>query len=324
MLVIGIVVGLFLAHIILPPQADNTISREGGYQFINPLLSCDISEDTEYSGYYLFQKKLQQTADASIEKGDAKRISVYFRNMDYGYWTGVRVTSQFIPASLIKVPLLIAYLYESRTNPNALSAVYRLDKNNSADNMQHFKPSHSLISGQSYDVQQLLDAMVRYSDNNAAQTLADHVPMTTLQNIYFNFNVPATLDESIDSVSPQDYMRFFRILYNATYLGRARSQEALESLAQTDFNQGLMAGVPPHATMSHKFGERTVYAEDPSTGAKIVAKRELHDCGIVYYAGAPYGLCVMTEGDDFGKLSSVIAYISSITYQEVSNGLLKR
>jgi hypothetical protein len=107
------------------------------------------------------------------------------------------------------------------------------------------------------------------------------------------------------------YMHFFRILYNATYLRRTRAQQALEMLSHTGFNAGLVAGVPGDTVVSHKFGERTSHGDGTT-------RRELHDCGIVYFPGHPYGICVMTEGSDFTDLASVIADISGTAYQYVS------
>jgi len=115
-------------------------------------------------------------------------------------------------------------------------------------------------------------------------------------------------------------MVIFRILYNATYVGRTRAQTTLQLLSQTDFNGGIVAGVGS-TTVSHKFGERSVYAQDAS-GAQTLQKRELHDCGIVYYPGSPYGLCIMTEGADFAQMEGAIADISTLVYGDVKGGLL--
>ena len=52
------------------------------------------------------------------------------------------------------------------------------------------------------------------------------------------------------------------------------------------------------------------------SGAKT---KQLHDCGIIYYPGNPYLLCVMTRGDSFGELSSTIRDISDIIYGVVND-----
>ena len=96
-------------------------------------------------------------------------------------------------------------------------------------------------------------------------------------------------------------------MFNASYLSRESSERGLAYLAHSDFQNGLVAGVPQGITVAHKFGERV-----SANGAK-----QLHDCGIVYYPTRPYLLCVMTRGDDFSKLTEVIQSVSRIVYQSV-------
>jgi hypothetical protein len=46
---------------------------------------------------------------------------------------------------------------------------------------------------------------------------------------------------------------------------------------------------------------------------------QLHDCGIIYYPGNPYLLCVMTRGTDWSALEKTIQTISAMTYKEVDS-----
>ena len=108
-------------------------------------------------------------------------------------------------------------------------------------------------------------------------------------------------------MSVYEYSRFFRILYNSSYLNNENSNKALEILSRVDFKSGLVAGTPANITVAHKFGERENGDE-----------KQLHDCGIVYHPENPYLICIMTRGKDFDKLSEVIAELSKITYEEVS------
>jgi len=315
--VVGIGAGFLIFHS-ENPFSDTFVSREGGYQFINPLLSCDISEDVPDPQLKGLRNSLQATIDSLKKSGAITRASIYFRDMDGGTWTGVNENDLYAPASLIKVPLLIAYLNESRTNAALLSKTFALtgEDHNAAE---YFKPARPLERGRVYTVQELLNAMIEGSDNNATEVLRDAVASSSLADVFDAFGVPSSPDQNADSLDPKDYMRFFRILYNGSYLGRTRSVAALEMMSKTEFTQGLVAGVPAGTTVSHKFGERAV--TDTNGG---VEKRELSDCGIVYYRGAPYGLCVMTEGSDFNTLAGAIAQISNTAYTAVNNGLLKR
>jgi beta-lactamase class A len=170
----GLVGGLLIEHVWLGPSTKGiTINREGGYEFVNPLLSCDVGEDTQYAGYAAFQKQLQSEADKLIARGDVTRISIYVRNMDNGYWTGVRAEDVFIPASLMKVPLMIAYLKESQTNSATMLKQLTLPQTNQ-NTKETIHPVTALVQpGRTYTVHDLITAMIEQSDNNASDALID-------------------------------------------------------------------------------------------------------------------------------------------------------
>jgi beta-lactamase class A len=134
--------------------------------------------------------------------------------------------------------------------------------------------------------------------------------LADLQNVYNDFdlelNGPGVADDS--TVTVRGYSGFFRILFNASYLNKDDSEYILSLLAQSDFTDGLVAGVPSGVPVAHKFGEREL--SDSSLD-------QIHDCGIVYYPGHPYLLCVMTEGHNTAKQISAIKQISAAVYHEV-------
>ena len=75
------------------------------------------------------------------------------------------------------------------------------------------------------------------------------------------------------------------------------SEKALGLLQKSEFHKGLVAGVPSGTIVAHKFGERD---------GLTIGEKQLHDCGIIYYPGNPYLLCVMTRGDNFDELAGVV------------------
>lgn len=295
-------------------------SREGGYAFVNPLLTCDINEDQPNPDFSELEKAIQLEVTALKNKGDVTRMSVYFRDMNYGTWTGVNVDDTFIPASLMKVPLLVAYLRQSQQSPAVLLQKYSLPAGVDANQDENFKPTTPLVPG-TYSVNQLLEAMIVGSDNNAANILNTHVSTTTIDDVYNAIGLPPG-GETNENMSPKQYMALFRILYNATYLWRGKSQTAFDLMSKSEFTQGIVAGTPSR-TVAHKFGERSVLLKD-SSGKLTLSKRELHDCGVVYYPQNPYGLCIMTEGVNFTAMAGAIADVASVVYKQVDNGLLTR
>jgi hypothetical protein len=102
------------------------------------------------------------------------------------------------------------------------------------------------------------------------------------------------------------------VLYNSTYLGRENSERALKLLSETDFSEGIESGVPNNVLVSEKFGEVRM----TDANGNLLGK-QINNCGIVYYPGHPYLLCVMTkgQGDDVKGLEGVVASISRIVYK---------
>jgi len=85
------------------------------------------------------------------------------------------------------------------------------------------------------------------------------------------------------------------------------SEKALEYLSQSDYKNGLVAGVSSNIIVAHKFGER---------GYKQGKINQLHDCGIIYYPNEPYLLCIMTDGRSFEDRELIIRNISQLVYDE--------
>lgn len=177
---------------------------------------------------------------------------------------------------------------------------------------QSITSQSSLVVGQTYSIGKLLDEMIIYSDNNAADTLARALPKDALQTTFVDLgiNIPQG-DKLYDFVTAKTYANVFRILYNASYLDRTYSEKALELMQKTAF-PGIAAGVPKDIVVVHKFGEREFMHSDGTA-----RMRELHDCGIVYKVGQPYSLCIMTEGRDLDSLTTIVEDISRLVY----NGL---
>lgn len=303
-----------------PPK--NTVimrANDSTYQFINPLMGVDYIRKDVFTEYKPLQKALKNYIDHRVSVNLAQTVSVYFRDLNSGHWTGVNEDQTFAPASMLKVVLMMAYLRNAEVDSTMLSHKLLYTGSANANDPEYYKSSHSLEVGKFYTVDELISSMILYSDNNAMNLLNQHIDMKYLTAIYNNLNLPTPDSPSdTDFMSASSYARIFRVLYSSTYFSRYISEKALSLLSHTDFRVGLVAGVPSDTKVSHKFGERTIL--DPVDFHPLF--NELHDCGIVYYAKNPYFLCVMTKGHDFKDLQATIADISKLTYDQV--GLVEK
>lgn len=279
------------------------------YQFVRPLLAYRTPEATDLGEYTALKSAFQARVDSALRSG-ASRVSVYFRDLDAGRWIGINQEETYYPASLLKVPTMIAYYKEAEENPSLLKDTVAYDPR-VLPNAPFDVPS-ALVPARSYTLHDLIRAMIVDSDNGATFTLLERVNPHYLQSVYVALGVSDPGDDSVHyQISARTYALFFRVLYNASYLSSEYSERALELLSQATFTQGLIAGVPKGTVVAHKYGEHVLSTNGVATGV------ELSDCGIVYYPKHPYLLCVMTSATDEASAEKSIADISSVTYAAV-------
>lgn len=284
--------------------------RNTGYKFISPLLECEYGKSaSEINDLYHLQAKLESFIEEKKRSGVINSASVYFRDLNNGPWIGINEHEAFSPASLLKLPVLIAYYKKADFDPDILDKKIKFTDEGGLLT-QNFASKRILEEGKEYTIDDLINQMIVYSDNSALRVLLGNIEAKNVAKVTQDIGA-----ETADINTPEDYMTvkgyagLYRILYNASYIDRDLSEKALELLSRTDFDEGLVAGVPKDITISHKFGEREL-----GNGTK-----QLHDCGIVYLRSNPYLLCVMTRGESFENLKNVIKGISSTTFNYINS-----
>jgi beta-lactamase class A len=278
-------------------------------KLINPVLYLETTESSS-DNLAPLQKFVVNYVSTAKNKGAASNISVYYRELATGLWTGVNEDDLYQPGSMLKVLVMESYLKAATDDSKLLEK--ELAYTGTPDPGQYYKPTSFLRRG-SYTVTDLIQRMIIDSDNEADYLLFN-LNRNAFNETYQTLELPPAPPDNQpkDFMSPHQYSVVFRVLYNASYLPDALSSQALQLLTKTTFNKGLVAGVPEGTVVAHKFGEHTT----EETNGTIVS-HELHDCGIIYRPGSPYLLCVMTKGEDFTKLEKVISDISKLVYDQV-------
>jgi len=306
--VLGLVIGRYLAR-----PANNLIPirspESGNFKFIKPLIGFDtVSKDgfTEFNG---LKSDLEKYIANNKASGQAKDVGIYFRRLDDGHYFGINENMEFEPGSLLKVPIMIAYFKKTETDPDVLTKRIVYEPQNLLPSPLN-KSSSTLVPDRAYTVEELLQIMITESDNGAKDMLVKNIGINYLEEVFYEIGF-LSLDEA-SVITPRVYSFFFRRLHNSTYLSREFSEKTLRILSETNYTNGLAAGIPSNILISHKFGERGDYAEGILTGT------ELHDCGIVYYKSR-YLLCVMTRGYDTPTLQGILKDISKTIFNYVKN-----
>lgn len=284
--------------------------RRGGYRLVSPLLDVELPEGYGVGREPLpFKYKIKRYVEERLRSGGVRDISVYYRDLLDGPWFGINEKRKYNPASMMKVPVMIAWLKRAEKDPAALRATFVFDPRTYPGGPQQIAPLKALAPGASYTVEQLLRYMLAYSDNRAMWLLWGALRPEEVSDVIDGMDVSNDPDDTTNRMSAHGYSGFFRILFNASYLNREMSEKALELLTMEDFPGGIQAGVPKGVTVAAKFGE---WAPDGPG-----ALQQLHEFGIVYHPRGPYILGIMTEGTDLGEQAKVLREISALVYEEL-------
>src|SRR5262249_1238279 len=101
------------------------------FPLISPLVSVAIPNATGFPELNKVKNDVQNIVNAAQESGSGSGAGIYFRLPENAHWFGIHENNKFDPGSLIKVPIMLAYLKEAESNPGILNdKLYYNPKNN--------------------------------------------------------------------------------------------------------------------------------------------------------------------------------------------------
>lgn len=278
----------------------------GEYRYISPLLLTELTcISPEMEG---LRSKVTQLINEKKKEGVIQQASVYLKTIKDGKWFEVNGNQFYNPGSLMKLGILLTYLREEEKRPGLLEMELMLRNKIPGPGIDQIRTSAPLELNKKYTIRKLLEEMIINSDNDATQLLNMNINRAGFTQVMADLGTRTTdIDDPNFEMTVLEYNRYFRVLYNASYLSRRNSEWALELLTQANYKNAFMKGIPEGVTVAHKFGERPY-----ENGFNF------HEAGLVYLKSNPYLLVVMTRGADNKKLPAVIAEISQVCYKEVS------
>lgn len=284
-----------------------------GYSFINTSIPCGSAPVISKAEYHAVRAELVDFIESERQAGRLTEAAIYFRDLHNGPIFGINEFTEFAPASLLKLPLAVVYMDSADDNPDLLTGKMEYSGTTTLTD-QNFMPSLSAEAGKTYTVKELLKLMTTNSDNASYEILETYLAESPERaqirlRVFQELGLIDPQNRTADSITVRGYASLLRILYNHSYLSVGSSEQILAWLADADFDDGLVAGVPSGTKVAHKFGER-----GHSDGTK-----QLQDCGIIYYPENPYLLCVMVRGQEWQPLMETIQHVSRTVYEEVDS-----
>ncbi len=275
-----------------------------GYKLVKPLLYSE--KECESESLSPLKGEIGNFIEQQKQAGNISNASVYLKMLSSEEWTSINPNGSYYPGSLIKLPMLIAFLRMEEAKPGFLSQKVTYTAGATVNIKQTFE-TKSIEPGKSYTIKELLEYMIAYSDNNATQLLNSYMKVDAINAVFKDIGLtppPTTSAEYFNyKMTAKDYSKFMIAIYNSTYLSNSASEYAAELLSRCDFKDGLLKELPSNIKVAHKFGEA-------GRGNEL----ELHESGIIFINDKPYQITVMTHGGDIKKQAAIISQISKMVY----------
>lgn len=285
------------------PCDEVSIVRDNSPSLTKPFLYADVS--CESDALQSLKQQLTDYIDGQKAAGKISRASVYYKELNSLHWTSAYGSELYYPGSMMKVPLLMTILKQAQRDKSLLEQKIQFQ---TTSKMKVFVPVQQPMEvGKFYSVQELLERMILFSDNDATSMLFSIYNKDLYDDLFLKLSIPVQDAEDLFyRISSADMSKFFRILYNASYLSSLYSEYALDLLTKSEFRQGIVQGIPSSTKVAHKFGERF-------TTSELV---QLHESAIVYRGSASYVITIMTEGKNMDELKSALGALSKICFEQ--------
>lgn len=274
------------------------------YRLVHPSSQIAIDSNVQDSRQIIHYVELKPRIENEIKKyGAENNIGVFLQDVNTGAWLGINERNGFDPASLLKIPIMLAVLKKVELGEMSLKDSLAIAEKDLDENAGELYQKGAGYQTTAWD---FIEEMILSSDNTAKNVLKRQLSDAELNSVFAHIGIPNPYAPSGDSlVTPRGYTRLFKSLYFSTYLPPELSEKALEITTDTEMENLLSAGIPYEIQAAHKYGERP---------------DGLSDCGIIYHPQNPYYLCIMTKDLEIPQAKELIVNLSKMVYRFVDNG----
>lgn len=264
------------------------------YSFLSPRILRETHDDYIFN-FLELRSKLHEKVDQLKDN-----FAMYFEYLPTGTSIGINSTNEFYAASLFKLPLVMAYFrHKERTNSDK-SLKVKLTKD-MIDN--RFGDLWKKGVGYEIDLDDAAKIALVKSDNTAAEALGPIITQNDFDEVYQGLDINIQIASQGAILTTRNYSSILKALYFSAVLTKLDSQKILSYLAQTEFNDKLVAGVPSEVPVAHKIG--------------VIEGDSYRDCGIIYLPSRPYILCMISKGTE-AEAQQRMKDVSKMIYDYVS------
>lgn len=232
-------------------------------------------------------------------------FAVYFEYLPTGTSIGVNEKKEYLAASLIKVPVVMAHFREKEHDEAGMvddEHVMLTLKEGDIDPL--YGELWKKGVGARVSMDDAVSLALRKSDNTAVMAIAHNTKQEHFDAVYEGVDIDWKMDQENTVIAAKSFSSILKALYFSAVLSKESSQAILEHMTKTDFFDKLPAGVPKGVPVAHKIGSYN--------------NESFSDCGIVYQVKRPYILCMISQSSE-DEARSRMKRVSKEVYNFVSN-----
>ena len=269
-----------------------------------------ISLPSFWSGTIVIEKdkdELDETAVEAISSFREKTKSLsgvygfYVIRLDSGVSYGVNESDIFEPASLNKLPVMLAMYIEAENGNIDLETVYALKD---SDKVAGSGSLYGKSEGYELTYRDILSYMGKESDNTAASIARNILGEEKIKQAIGIAGMDNTVVSGEDQkTTPYDIGIFFEKLWEGDIVSKKHRDEFLSFLTDTIYEEWLAAGIPSSTDVAHKYG------------------REIHvvnDAGVIF-SDEPFVLILLSKGVVEREADQVFPELSRAIYRQEAN-----
>jgi len=244
------------------------------------------------------------------------KVGLVVEDLNTGWVISFNEDTLIPSASLVKIPIMLAYFYAAQEDKVNLKGNIKLK---SFERVSGSKVLGRFPVGSQFMVEELFDPMITVSDNAAANALIDLLGFDTL-NAYFkkmglkNTNIARDMldfrgrkegEENYTTAADMAYI--LEKLYRRQFLNPEVSEKCLALLNQQKINDRIPKDLPKdEVSVAHKTG---------------LERHICHDAGIVYTQKGNFLICVLVKhGNRFAlPAKKLIADLALSAYNYYKN-----
>jgi len=244
-----------------------------------PLLSSRALRNTHrndfINNFLPLRKTLHQITDPYHDS-----VAFYFDYLPTGTTIGVNEDSEFTAASLLKVPVVMAYFHKKERLGITADPTVSIQQ---SELNSKYGDLYKKGAGAQINLGDAVKAALQQSDNTASLILADQISDDDFMYVYEGLDIQPATEDKNPIITADRYVSILRALYYSSILNSDDSEYILDLMSKSEFHDMLPSGVPSDVPVAHKIG--------------LIDDQIYSDCGIIYAPQRPYVLCIISKSD---------------------------